>query len=152
MSQHTHYAILSCFILQSSFTRKWLSMKVKMVQVKTTRALECPQTTTPEVSYKSELGRVLKNSPESSPSDNRPKFKLLVQVATFTGFLYKLQLIQNLNLYITYISISNHIIPSVSIDIKFWGMRCFPGETFQTLSSGLVVSRNVNKYGSSSVP
>ena len=32
-------------------------------------------------------------------------YKLLVQVATYTGFLYKLQLVQNLNLYITYIKV-----------------------------------------------
>ena len=29
-------------------------------------------------------------------------YRFLVQVATCTGFLYKLQLVQNLNLYITY--------------------------------------------------
>ena len=35
--------------------------------------------------------------------------------------------------------------------IEISGHRCFPGETFQTLSQVLVVSRNVNKYGVSAL-
>ena len=41
--------------------------------------------------------------------------------------------------------------PSVSIDIEISGHGCFPRESFQTLSQGLVVSRNVNKYGVSAL-
>ena len=36
-------------------------------------------------------------------------YKLFVQVATCTGILYKLQLIQNLNLYITYIYVTGKL-------------------------------------------
>ena len=42
-------------------------------------------------------------------------------------------------------------LPSVSIDIEISGHGCFSRETFQTISRDLVVSRNVNKYGISTL-
>ena len=50
-----------------------------------------------------------------------------------------------------YIDIKPYFLPFVSIDIEISGHRCFPGETFQTLSQVLVVSRNINKYGVSAL-
>ena len=45
-------------------------------------------------------------------------YKLLVQVETCTGFLYKLQLVQNLNLYITHIYIYITSRRSCDLDIQ----------------------------------
>ena len=36
-------------------------------------------------------------------------YELLVQVATCTGFLYNLQLVRNLSLYVTYIRVSEPV-------------------------------------------
>ena len=55
-------------------------------------------------------------------------------------------LVSNKNMYI---DIKPYFcLPYRSI-LNYWGMRCFPGETFQTRWRGLVVSQNVNKYGRS---
>ena len=46
-------------------------------------------------------------------------YKLLVQVATCTAVLYKLQLVQNLNLYITYIFFGKQFHEEIHLDFIF---------------------------------
>ena len=58
---------------------------------------------------------------------------------------HTLVLVSNKNMYI---DIKPYFyLPYRSI-LKYRGMRCFPGETFQTLLQVFVVSQNVNQYGS----